>query len=320
MRSPSVDPKDCSNVSEKPPDTLDPRESGQGLSLGDGMQVDAIVENKIAHDNNYVESKARFDGTIAARNDGVAAMEVGVTLGLGSGGSTLSYAAMVSGKAKVPDVSNSLAMDFDLSTVAKSAVSTQKSVTVIPLVVGDDRNLGDNQVVLGEWVQAASKKVDDLARLVQERPDPGKASDATGLPSTKPNHSVILRGLVDAVVSVEHGVTESHWARCMVDEFRAATGPGNVLIISSTQVVRNQIRWERMLEQASGSTRLSPLLIHLMRLLGRSWTVRIIFVPWEGNMVAGGMTKFVRQEDLICHRFLSPPDEILSMLHNDVSD
>ncbi|KAK8568901.1 hypothetical protein V6N12_007436 [Hibiscus sabdariffa] len=235
MRSPSVDPKDCSNVSEKPPDTLDPRESGQGLSLGDGMQVDAIVENKIAHDNNYVESKARFDGTIAARNDGVAAMEVGVTLGLGSGGSTLSYAAMVSGKAKVPDVSNSLAMDFDvvveeadyvinhsgdfpsikfsekLSTVAKSAVSTQKSVTVIPLVVGDDRNLGDNQVVLGEWVQAASKKVDDLARLVQERPDPGKASDATGLPSTKPNHSVILRGLVDAVVSVEHGVTESHW-------------------------------------------------------------------------------------------------------------
>ncbi|KAK8618112.1 hypothetical protein V6N13_115985 [Hibiscus sabdariffa] len=36
-----------------------------------------------------------------------------------------------------------------------------------------------------------------------------KARDATGLSSTKPIHSVVLGGLVDAVVAVECGVTDS---------------------------------------------------------------------------------------------------------------
>ncbi|KAK8698017.1 hypothetical protein V6N13_114149 [Hibiscus sabdariffa] len=65
-----------------------------------------------------------------------------------------------------------------LSTMVKTAMSAQKHVTVIPLIGGDDRNIGN-------------------------------ASDATGLSSTKLSHSVVSGGLVDAIVAVECGVIDS---------------------------------------------------------------------------------------------------------------
>ncbi|KAK8698016.1 hypothetical protein V6N13_114148 [Hibiscus sabdariffa] len=126
MRNPSDDPKDCSNVGEKPLDNLDPRESGKGLSLGDGMHVDVVVpmgdvehtilkqQPKIEQANSSVERNAYFDGMNETMKDDIVSMEVRVTSCSGSGSSKVSYAAMVFSKAKVHDVSKSISMVFDV--------------------------------------------------------------------------------------------------------------------------------------------------------------------------------------------------------------
>ncbi|KAK8712679.1 hypothetical protein V6N13_147909 [Hibiscus sabdariffa] len=70
----------------------------------------------------------------------------------------------------------------------------------------------------------------------------------------------------------------------------------------------------QMIDRARHSTRRSALVEHIIRLLNRDWVVCLEFVPREGNVVADYMAKRDCGDDFICHRLVSPPDGIRSLL------
>ncbi|KAK8698475.1 hypothetical protein V6N13_114592 [Hibiscus sabdariffa] len=70
----------------------------------------------------------------------------------------------------------------------------------------------------------------------------------------------------------------------------------------------------QMIDRARHSTRRSLLVEHIIRLLDRDWVVRLEFVPREGNVIADYMARRACGDDFICHRFVSPPDGIRSLL------
>ncbi|KAL4301845.1 hypothetical protein GQ457_10G023320 [Hibiscus cannabinus] len=54
-----------------------------------------------------------------------------------------------------------------------------------------------------------------------------------------------------------------------------------------------------------------PSIVHsIVEVLDRSWCIRISHIARGGNSVADWMTKLASSEDLVCHRYLSPPTGI----------
>ncbi|KAK8475937.1 hypothetical protein V6N11_019920 [Hibiscus sabdariffa] len=62
------------------------------------------------------------------------------------------------------------------------------------------------------------------------------------------------------------------------------------------------------------------LVPHIVSLINRNWSIELSHVLREGNILADCMAKFSHWDDLLCHRFLSPPDLLVSMLEKDYHD
>ncbi|KAK8565282.1 hypothetical protein V6N12_058849 [Hibiscus sabdariffa] len=78
----------------------------------------------------------------------------------------------------------------------------------------------------------------------------------------------------------------------------------------------NSLEAIRLIERASGNLMISSLVSHVLLLMQRDWDVMLVDMSQEDNHIAYGMSKIVRREDLLWHRFLS--HEILFVLHSDL--
>ncbi|KAL4341873.1 hypothetical protein GQ457_08G009200 [Hibiscus cannabinus] len=62
------------------------------------------------------------------------------------------------------------------------------------------------------------------------------------------------------------------------------------------------------------------LVPHIVSLINRNWSIQLSHVLREGNVLADCMAKFSHWNDLICHRFLLPPESLVSMVEQDYHD
>ncbi|KAL4388752.1 hypothetical protein GQ457_09G005630 [Hibiscus cannabinus] len=62
------------------------------------------------------------------------------------------------------------------------------------------------------------------------------------------------------------------------------------------------------------------LVPHIVSLIRRSWTIELSHVSREGNRLADCMAKFPYWNDLLRHRFLSPPDSMVPMIETESQD
>ncbi|KAK9012030.1 hypothetical protein V6N11_040100 [Hibiscus sabdariffa] len=77
----------------------------------------------------------------------------------------------------------------------------------------------------------------------------------------------------------------------------------------------------RRLQQASSAAcrsgqsgiRSLSLVNHIVDFISRGWEVQIVHVLREGNKLADGMAKIVLDSDFLCHKFLDPPDGVVSL-------
>ncbi|KAK9008446.1 hypothetical protein V6N11_075341 [Hibiscus sabdariffa] len=64
-----------------------------------------------------------------------------------------------------------------------------------------------------------------------------------------------------------------------------------------------------------------PSIVHsIIEVLDWPWFVRISHVDWDDNCAADWMAKQANFDDLLCHRYLSPPDGIFLLLQQDAAD
>ncbi|KAK8659748.1 hypothetical protein V6N13_029942 [Hibiscus sabdariffa] len=56
------------------------------------------------------------------------------------------------------------------------------------------------------------------------------------------------------------------------------------------------------------------------KVLSRFWCVRFSHIARGGNHAADWMAKLASSDDLICHRYLSPPVSISVLLQQDAAD
>ncbi|KAK8501971.1 hypothetical protein V6N11_063633 [Hibiscus sabdariffa] len=54
--------------------------------------------------------------------------------------------------------------------------------------------------------------------------------------------------------------------------------------------------------------------------LNRPWCVRLSHIARDGNHAADWMAKLASSDDLLCHRYLSPPVSISVLLQQDAAD
>ncbi|KAK8627322.1 hypothetical protein V6N13_134935 [Hibiscus sabdariffa] len=58
----------------------------------------------------------------------------------------------------------------------------------------------------------------------------------------------------------------------------------------------------------------------ISEVLNRSWCVRFSHIARDGNHAADWMAKRALSDALLCHRFLSPPDNVSFLLQQDAAD
>ncbi|KAK9033790.1 hypothetical protein V6N11_049974 [Hibiscus sabdariffa] len=64
-----------------------------------------------------------------------------------------------------------------------------------------------------------------------------------------------------------------------------------------------------------------PSMVHSIgKVLSRFWCVRFSHIARGGNHAADWMAKLASSDDLICHRYLSPPVSISVLLQQDAAD
>ncbi|KAK9001238.1 hypothetical protein V6N11_083026 [Hibiscus sabdariffa] len=70
-----------------------------------------------------------------------------------------------------------------------------------------------------------------------------------------------------------------------------------------------------------GSFDVVPTIVYsIIEILNRSWLTKISHVGQDSNCAADWMAKQATFNDLLCHRYLSPPDDISLLLQQDVAD
>ncbi|KAL4386579.1 hypothetical protein GQ457_09G008770 [Hibiscus cannabinus] len=89
---------------------------------------------------------------------------------------------------------------------------------------------------------------------------------------------------------------------------------GNSLIGFSRQL---GISFGLRIRYEESETTLS-LVSHIVSMINRQWNVEMNHIILEGNTLADCMAKFASRDDIICHRFLSPPGSIILQFEEDL--
>ncbi|KAK8712815.1 hypothetical protein V6N13_148043 [Hibiscus sabdariffa] len=88
---------------------------------------------------------------------------------------------------------------------------------------------------------------------------------------------------------------------------------------SKGNIETDSINAVRLVQSASGNILVSSLVAYIVSLLHRSWEIHIVHVPCNDNKVVDGLTRIAHTEDLFCHRFFTPSDGFLDLLHVDAT-
>ncbi|KAK8518326.1 hypothetical protein V6N12_017477 [Hibiscus sabdariffa] len=87
-----------------------------------------------------------------------------------------------------------------------------------------------------------------------------------------------------------------------------SVGTRNLVVeVDSLEVIR-------VVQQSLAGFSSLSLVVYIVKLLQRLWSVKLQHVLREGNRLVDGMTKFATIDYFMCYRFLSPSNNVLQLI------